>query len=287
MKKIFLLAAAAISLAACNNDNYTDEPIAAQISATIGNGSRAADEAWATGDKIGITMGAKYYNMEYTTVDGKGNFTGTTMYFDNKKDDVTFTAYYPFTGKSGEIPAAVDASTTSQNQTTEMQATYDFLYATPVVTNGSKPHVAFSFAHMMSKITLIFVNGSGADVSKITSYSIEGLKLNGTFDTQTGTCAPKAGDTSAPIAITPAEVKNNVALPSLIVFPQTPGSVTLKLSDSDGQNYECTLNFAGGKLDSGNNYQFTVTVNKSGLTVNESKITNWNTKPSTANADPL
>lgn len=287
MKKIFLLAAAAILLAACNNDNYNDEPVAAQISATIGNGSRAVDESWANGDKIGITMGTKYYNMEYTTADGKGNFTGTIMYFDNKKDDVTFTAYYPFTGTGGTVPAAIEKSTAAANQTAQKQADFDFLYAAPVVTNGSKPHVAFSFAHMMSKITLIFVNGSGADVSKITSYSIEGLKLNGTFDTQTGACAPKAGDSPAPITITPAEVKNNVALPSLIVFPQTPASVTLKISDNDGQDYACTLNFTGGRLDSGYNYQFTVTVNKSGLTVNESKITNWKTKPSTADADPL
>lgn len=57
MKKIYFFAAAALALAACSNDDkYADnEPVAARITANIGNSisSRAAGTVWAKGDKIG------------------------------------------------------------------------------------------------------------------------------------------------------------------------------------------------------------------------------------------
>ncbi|MDE6287325.1 MAG: fimbrillin family protein [Muribaculaceae bacterium] len=289
MKKIFLFAAATFALTACNNDNYVDEPVVAQVTASIENSaeSRTSNNRWSAGDKIGITMGDKYVNMEYTTVAGNGTFTGATMYFNNKTDKVKFSAYYPFTGTSGVSPEPVTFSTTADKQTEAQQAAFDFLYATVSDVTGANPHVQFSFAHMMSKITLIFMNGNGADVSKIESYSIEGLALEGTFNTQSGVCAVNEDATAKTISMTPGNVQNNVALTSLIVFPQTTNGVKLKISDSEGQNYECKLNFEGNRLASGNNYQFTVTVNKSGLTVNESSITDWNTKPTNANADAV
>ena len=80
MKKIYFFAAAALALTACSNDDkYADNgPVAAQITANIGEStmSRATGTAWDKGDKIGITtfreneLGvneSKYVNMEYIT----------------------------------------------------------------------------------------------------------------------------------------------------------------------------------------------------------------------------
>lgn len=290
MKKIYLLAATILALAACNNDdNYDNQPVAAQITATIGENvvARASDNQWAKGDKIGVTMGTKYLNMEYTTEAGDGIFTGTTMYFNNKTEPVTLTAYYPFTGREGESPV-FEASTPAETQTPEKQLDFDFLYSKLSDVTGSNPKIAFPFSHRMSKLTIIFIGGSGMDVSKIKSYSIEGLILDGTFNTATGECAAKSdADTgSLDIILSQGDVEDGKALSPLIVFPQGSDSkaVTLKITDSDGQNYACELQFKEGIV-SGNNYQWKIKVNKTGLIVDKSTISDWNKEELGADAN--
>lgn len=288
MKKIFLLAAAVISLAACNNeDTYVDEPVAAQISATIGKGdvSRASETSWAPGDKIGITMDDRYVNMQYTTTAGDGVFTGTTMYFRNKREPVTLKAYYPFAGTEGTAPV-LEASTTSGNQTPGGQTGFDYLYASKENVTGSNPDVKLEFSHKMSKLTLTFKNGVGAGGVRIVSYEISGLVLDGTFDTATGVCAAKAYANAQPLSIDVTGDTDGKQLPSLILFPQSTANktVTLTITDSDGQYYSCNLSFENNSIVAGNNYLYTVTVNKTGLTVSGSSITDWNNKESSTDA---
>lgn len=288
MKKYILLVVAAVSMIACNNeDNYIDEPVAAHISATIGENflSRASNKTWAPGDNIGISMSGRYTNMKYTTENGDGMFGGTTLYFKNKHEPVTMTAYYPYTGNENGTPDAVEVSTTAERQNPKEHPKFDFLYAKKENVTGSDPNVKFTFSHMMSKITLIFINGNldengyaidkGADVSKITYYQIDGLILDGKFDTQTGVCAAKTGVETKPLLMTTTGVVSGDAVPSLIVFPQTTTAVSLKIHDSENQDYSCSLNFGDAGIVAGNNYEFRIKVNKTGLSVNESSITEW------------
>lgn len=116
MKKIFLLAAITLALAACDNneDSLVSSPVAAKISATIGEStlSRAVDDSWAKGDQIGIssTVGSvvgPYINLKYTTKDGDGQFKGTELFF---YKPMTLTAYYPFVGEEGKAPASTALS---------------------------------------------------------------------------------------------------------------------------------------------------------------------------------
>lgn len=273
MKKYILLAAATLALAACdNNDNYVDEPVAAQISATIGESAetRASGESWDRNDKIGITMGTKYTNMEYTT-NGDGTFTGTTLYFNNKNDLVTITAYYPYTGTEGQTPAVIEATTSVDLQTAYDQPKFDFLYCTQEV-KGENPKVNLQFSHRMSKLTIKFEGGNGTDLSKIKieSCRISGLTLNGTFNPVSGEC--KASTTPSDLNLTPTD---NTLTP-LIIFPQNGDNVTMKIHDSESQDYTCDLKFPDG-IKPGNNYQFTIKVNKTTLSVNTT-ITDWNTE---------
>lgn len=283
MKKILFLAIATLTLAACNNDdNYVDEPVAAQITATIGQSAvtRASGTSWTEGDSIGISMsgnGVNYVNKKYTTENGDGAFTGTTMYFKNNQEKVTLTAYYPFAGTENSAPT-VEASTTAENQKAGNQPKIDFLYAKKENVTGSEPKVDLTFTHQMSKLTFKFIKGNdGTDVSKILSYQIEGLILDGTFDTETGICAVKDIDPETLIIAT-SGVQTEAELPSLILFPQATAGKTVKLriTDSDEQYYACTLNFGDDGIVAGNNYLYTITVSKTGLSVNSS-ITDWNT----------
>ncbi|MDE6012267.1 MAG: fimbrillin family protein, partial [Prevotella sp.] len=214
-------------------------------------------------------------NMKYTT-GGNGKFTGPPMYFKNHIDPMNLTAYYPYKGDEGTLPALIEASTGADNQTSDKQPEFDFLYASLENITGSNPNVEFTFAHKMSKITFIFEDGNiGTDVRKITSYQIDGLILEGTFNPATGVCA---ANNVAPesLTMTTTGVEKGKQLPSLIVFPQaTAGkTVTMKIKDSEKQDYACTLNFGDDGIVAGNNYQYTIKVSKTGLTVN-SNITDW------------
>lgn len=291
MKKYILIAAAAFSMAACNNDdNIVDEPVAVQVSATIGQGavSRASNSQWSEADAIGIAMGSRYINMEYVTENGDGVFAGTTMYFRNKREPVTLTAYYPFAGPEGTVPGEngiLSGSTAANNQTEAEQPKIDFLFAKVENVTGADPKVKFAFDHRMSKLTLTFINGIGADVSKISSYQVDGLILGGTFDTATGVCAAN-GDAS-PLEIGVTAAKNAEPLPSLILFPQPATGVKLTITDEENQVYACDLSFENNELASGNNYKFTITVNKTGLIVDASTITDWTPKESSSGATTI
>ena len=279
MKQYILLAAAALSLAACDSeDNNIDDqqPIEAHISATIGEevSTRACETKWYNGDRIGVTMGDLYANIQYTTDNGDGKFTGSSMYFRNKQDKLTVSAYYPFTGTEGTAPDIIETSTGIDRQTKEEQPKIDFLYARLDDVTGSAPNINFAFKHQMSKLTLIFKNGNdGTDVSKINSYRIDGLVLDGTFNPATGECAAK--NTSATsLEMTPT-VEDNVELPYLILFPQSVGKVTMRITDSENQEYSCELKFTDNRLVSGNNYVYTIVVKKTALNVEQYAITKW------------
>lgn len=284
MKKIFLLAAVTLALTACNNDNYDVSPVAAKISATIGESvtSRVSGSSWVEGDMIGITTTynsqvGPFINMKYTTKGGDGAFEGNAIYIYNP---MSLTAYYPFTDSENKLPGSngvISAVTDAANQTSTTQPLIDFLYAAKSDITSDEPRVVLDFSHKMSKLTFIFKDGTGADVSNITSYTIDGLVLSGTFDTATGVCAIKSDEAAAPLVMSVDGVQSGTEIDPVIIFPQSVPEMTVKLTitDADNQIYSCFLNFTNNEIAAGKNYQYTITVNKTGLTVNESTIINW------------
>lgn len=292
MKKIILLAAAAFTLAACSNDDnyYVEDPVEAQFSATIGSSvpTRASGTSWTRGDEIGISMSDRYFNMKYATNSGDGNFEGSPMYFKNKREPVTLTAYYPFAGTPGVALNSIEASTSAEFQAAGKQSEIDFLFARNENVTGADPKVKFNFSHRMSQLTLAFKNGSGADVNKITSYTIEGAKLDGTFNLSDGVCSAKTDGEAKSLIIdlSDVEVISEKDLAPLILFPQdmTGESLTLKIKDNEGQDYACSLNLVNNRLEPGYNYKWTVTVNKTSLSVDKAEIVDWITKTSEAGA---
>lgn len=296
MKKTYIYAVAALALSACSNDteNYIDEPIAAHISATIGNnsGTRATDTSWANGDEIGVTMTGRYSNLKYSTPDGNGKFTGATMYFLNKRDPVTISAYYPFAGEEGEVPEEITVNTEGRYQTREAQPQFDFLYDAKGNVTGADPEVNFLFSHKMSKLTLTFKNGNdGTNVEDIVAYEINGLVLDGTFNPLSGVCEVNSAAGVRPLQITFSEgtVKHNKAIQPLILLPQSVihNSVTLKITDIHNQEYSCVLNFSEDSLEEGNNYQWTITVNKTELIIGGYSISEWDNEPLSTGADSV
>ena len=278
----FTLAALALALAACNNDNenLNDGPVAAVINAEISDAvaTRASGTAWAERDEIGISESRfGYANVLYRWENGKFTPAGTIIFFQDD-DPTTFSAYYPYDADGGTLTATTDA-TAQQNQ-----PAIDFLYATGATASTHNPEVNFtddtaaggtdcSFHHCMSQITLTFQEGSGVDFNTIkpTSYTLSGLVLAGSFETTTGTAKT---DENAQTADLTMEL-NGVLTSSVILFPQSTASIGLSVY-YNSQPYTATLTVPEGALQAGNNYTYTVKVRNKILEVSEATIAKWN-----------
>ena len=150
---VALVTAAAILAGGCEkeSDNTVDNtPVAARITSTIDDmATRAVNTAWTAGDAIGVSgkSGEKpYVNVKYVTTAGSGAFTvvnnpgeDNAIYFQNK-DDVTFTAYYPYDGENGTAPGTngiISKSITAAEQTADGQAKFDYLFATATASSAN------------------------------------------------------------------------------------------------------------------------------------------------------
>ena len=280
--RFFALAALALALAACNNDNenLNGGPVAAQFTADIAPATRASGTTWTVGDRIGITdigNDTRYGNVPFILKNGKFEAEGKVIYIEDAKPH-TFRAYYPYNAAGGILTATTDA-TAQQNQ-----PAIDFLFASGATGDKNSPVVSFtdktykggednSFHHRMSRITLTFEAGDGVDfnVVKPERYTLDGLLLTGTFNTADGIATADNGAQTGELAM---DLADGNLTSSIILFPQTVASLPLVVNYK-GQEYHATLTMPEGALQAGNNYTYTVKVNATGLTLEGCTIGSW------------
>lgn len=274
--RLFTFTVLGIALAACTNDieNLNDGPVAAQFTAAIGDNVTATTrvsgtdgDQWEDDDRIGITCtgGSSYNNVPYVTT-GDGNFTpvGTIIFFDSP-DEVTFRAYYPYKDDNEMTEGKIAATTDAKAQ--EVQTQHDFLFANGAKGSTYNPDVSFTganaFSHCMSRITLNFKEGSGVTIPTgyPTSYTLKGLLLQGTFDPTTGQ--------TATTTTTTADVTLSGSLTSSIFFPQTVSEIEMKIVLNENI-YNATLPVDEGKLQSGKEYHYEITISHQNVEVNAS-----------------
>ena len=291
MKQYILLAATVLTLAACTNDEMTtatDGPVALKVNASIGTvDTRAVGTQWTTGDQIGISTvdgtATSYANVCYEWNGSSFTTPADNAIFFQCPETVTFHAYYPFTGTPGMASAPLTGvSTDATNQTAENQPLIDFLYASGATASKDSPTVSFTgshaFTHRMSQITLTFIEGDDMNLDGSFSYTLSGLKLQGTFSPQTG-IATADDVAAAPLTVNLTEVQptsGSYTAPSLILFPQAVADIPITVTVG-GQDYKATLNVKEGKLQSGNNYTWDITVSKTDMSVSDAEIKNWET----------
>ncbi len=295
--KLYLAAAAVTLLAACTKANEQENPadgtVAARVSAGIGGvQTRASGSSWEQGDVIGISTvestASAYANIPYS-YDGSGfKDEGTVIYFQSD-EEVTFNAYYPFAGMSGSSAGTIKARTDAAAQSAGSQPLIDFLCASGARADKFKPTVSFtdksaeqgkdnSFKHRMSQITLRLTEGDDMLFDALlSSFSLKGLVLEGSFNTETGIAAtsPESAKEDLTIALSDVAVSSKTYTTSpVILFPQTPsqGKIGLEII-VEGQSYRANLSLQA--LEPGNNYIFPVTVRKTGLSIGEVEIDLW------------
>ena len=104
--RFFALAALALALAACNNDNEilnNDGPVAARFIADIAPATRASGTTWDNGDRIGVTdigNDTQYGNVPFILKNGKFEAEEKVIYIEDVKTH-TFRAYYPYNAAGG------------------------------------------------------------------------------------------------------------------------------------------------------------------------------------------
>lgn len=278
---------AAVVFSACNKVETpatTDSLVAAKVLAGIQ--TKASGATWDPTDAIGITTsgnekkdGKEYVNIKYTN-NGTGTFSGESIYFQNT-GDVTFTAYYPYTGTEGNQPGTggtISASTGAANQSGEAQKQIDFMWA-QTKANVASPTVNFTgadaFTHKMSMLTLTFVKGDDVLLADLSQYKLGGITLDGQFNTIEGTAAAVGTPGDLTIGLSSVTEGTSYKAGSLILFPQTIGNggkIALEVT-LNSQVYKAELALAA--LAAGKNHTFNITVKKTGITTAAAEIKDW------------
>lgn len=279
--RFFAFAALALTLAACNNDNenLNDGPVAAQFIADITPATRVNSEGtdWTDGDRIGVT-GAGFTNVPYKRENGKFVTDGTTIYF-NDTETHTFHAYYPYQSDGGTVTVSTAAD--------KQGADIDFLFASGATGDTHNPTVSFtdktdkggpdnSFHHCMSLIKFTFKAGDGIIFNETEpfGYTVDGLKLEGTFDTATGTTAVTAASES------PITMQLGGATTSQVIILPQGVTTSLDLTVSfNGLDYTATLPNPSkpdaNQFSAGYAYTYNITLSNNGITVEEPEIKPW------------
>ena len=199
MTKLFALALLAGAMVSCNTEDTASTTangkVAVQFTGGISVDTRAAGQAWADGDKIGIfmieagkTLSADVIkegvdNVCYQT-SGSSVFSpisgGKTIFFPID-GDVDFYSYYPQTTVNDYKVALNVANQGSQEA-------IDFMYAKKTGCNKATPQVDLKFNHMLSKLVLNVQPGNGLtedDLNKL-KVTIKDQNTTATFNLADG-----------------------------------------------------------------------------------------------------
>lgn len=304
-KKLFLtMAAAAFMLASCGNEeNEVKESWNGEIrlSSSIEAQTRAThglDKVLKAGESVHVWIDdskspnadittENLYKNKVLTVGNDGALSGDAMYFPQSGNTVNIYALHTNTTLTGdEFPGEL-THTVAQDQkfaTATAGAGYqgsDLVYAKATGQERTKDDISLTFTHMLSKIEVVLVKGSG--VSDITSAEILNTKLKAVFTpSKTADFSVATDDTetiadSNPIAIdceaTPqADTNSKAILNEAIIVPQTLAKETAFIRINENLTYKLP---AEKTFEAGKKYRYIVTANLSGLNVVTSSITDW------------
>ncbi len=255
---------------------------------TAGPLTKAAGTAWDTGDEVGIFMltaggtlpgnivdagtAAAADNRLYTA-DASGVLSppaGNPIYYP-QSGNVDFIAYYPHRTAPGTNPYIYKVDVSDQSD----PAAIDLLYAKKPGVAKSQTAVPLVFEHQLSKLTIGVAKGTGmASVDFTTmTVSIGGMPVTADFDLNGG--ATPLTVTGGPAAFVPRIVTAG-SLYDAILVPQTANAYASRtvVFTVGGAPYTWAIP-AATAFEGGSHHTYTVTVNKTGLTVSTGDITDW------------
>ena len=285
---VYFSALVATILSGCSSDDK-DLPETKQVvsfSTTISSNTRAANDAWTTGDKVGVYMipeggtlaTALASNKKYTA-SAAGELTydseDQAIYFPVDGSKVNFVTYYPYTATVSNNQIAVDVT----NQTS--QEAIDLLYA-PTTTgfNNASTKVNLNFTHQLTRMVLNITKASNVTLTNF-SVKLVGTETKAAFDLATGTLTTTAGNVDS-IAYKLTDKGNNQYQAEAIVLPNSklPDDAAIEFTIGT-QTFKTSL--AAASLNAGSSYSYPANISDNAgklvVAVGQATITNWITVP--------
>lgn len=302
MKKHLIFAAALLALVACNNEDYTpaddpNAPMEIRLSSGIdvqtrANSAEVPDMQIAEGQQVGVfindavTGDVVSANLQYDA-NGSGGLTLATTspaqeipYYPANGNGVMMTAYHPYRDGAAITDNGYEFAVVADQSTDASYYASDLLYSALSKYVRQKTAHILAFKHKLSKVECTLISGSGSPVLTGATVSIVNAQTNITFKPADGTLNDLPNATTA-------EIKLNSAIATGsyigIIPPQTyaKGSQFLKVvlsTAAGGGTFYYTI--PNGSADNdlalagGNVYKYTITVNRTGLSVT-STIEPW------------
>ena len=297
------LTAALLLAAACSQNDFDDkqgEPLPEgkypMTFATTVEGVTATrattDNTWAGGEEVAVQVGTAYPKKYTAATDGKlSAATGVEpFYWESTTEEKIVSAWYPYTAtKPSTFIVKKDQSGT--DGTDGYQAS-DLIYAASqkVAYSGSKE---LTFKHLPVKVVVNLKAGTGVTANEVTSATItivnqsltSGAITDGTTSTDATTGGTNTADwsvaqvTSGDIDITPkvitcpADCQKSVQ--ALLVPRQMKGVSFIKVTAGGNDYYYIPEKETDANLRAGQQYIYTITVTKNGLTVTASGAAEW------------
>lgn len=284
MKKYFILAAAALAMVACSNDESENNAVAQSdaISFTAGMandgvtraGVDIQSQAFAENELVNIEVTPSATGTKTSKIYKAGAASENVNALTPNGGETAFT--WPATGTvaiKAFYPSSVTSSTASfsveENQSTDPNyKASDLMYATPIDAQAKQAGaVGLTFNHALTKIIVNLTAGTGVTANDITNCTVT-LSAKKTAAITSGV----AGTASDDATITMGTGANNAA----IIVPQSYAANANFITVTTAGNHAKTFQLSAAKdFDAGKVYTYNLTVNMAEITLQSTTITNW------------